>query len=308
MISVIIATYNHRNFILDTLESVWRQSPGYEIIVVNDGSPDDTERLLAPLEAQGRIRYFRQENRGQAAARNRGLHEARGEYVAFLDDDDLWPPDKLAWQEAVLERHPDAALVYGEHLCLMPDGQTRAPAPLPRPQGSVYDAFLEACRISSPGQTLIRTDALRAIGGFDESIRHSDDWDMYLRLARHGAFLYENRLALYYRLHDRNASVRLATEHAANHWKVVWKHMGWRFFTMNAHRRNAAHYFTPRLLRCGDEARRTGEYAGARRAYLHALCFAPGLAFRRSFWGRMAGGLLHRPPQQDAAPAGASRK
>jgi glycosyltransferase involved in cell wall biosynthesis len=99
LISVIIPTYRHRDFILRTLDSVFAQTRGdYEIIVVNDGSPDDTKTVLTPLVDAGRIRYVEQPNGGQSQARNRGLELARGKYIAFLDDDDLWPPDKLEWQ------------------------------------------------------------------------------------------------------------------------------------------------------------------------------------------------------------------
>src|SRR5271170_3450676 len=98
-VSVVIPTYNHRDFVVEALESVFAQTfTDYEVIVVNDGSPDDTAAVLRPYIESGRIRYIEQENRGQAGARNRGLAEARGEFVAYLDDDDLWLRDKLAWQ------------------------------------------------------------------------------------------------------------------------------------------------------------------------------------------------------------------
>ena len=96
-VSIVIPTYQHCDFILRTLSSVFEQSLGdYEIIVVNDGSKDDTATVLAPLVDAGRITYIEQENRGQSHARNVGLSRARGEYIAFLDDDDIWPPEKLA--------------------------------------------------------------------------------------------------------------------------------------------------------------------------------------------------------------------
>ena len=94
-VSVIIPTYNHVDYVAETLETVFAQTFGdYEVIVVNDGSPDGTAEVLRPSREAGRIRYIEQANAGQAAARNRGLAEARGEFIAFLDDDDLWPPDK----------------------------------------------------------------------------------------------------------------------------------------------------------------------------------------------------------------------
>ena len=113
-VSVVIPTYNHSQYILSTIDSVFAQNyKGYEVIVINDGSPDDTAQVLKPLVEQNRIQYIEQENRGQAAARNRGLEVARGEFVAFLDDDDLWPPDKLEWQVAYLASHAEAVAVGG---------------------------------------------------------------------------------------------------------------------------------------------------------------------------------------------------
>src|SRR5260370_24652309 len=102
-VSVVIPAYRHRDFVLATLDSVFSQAfTDYEVIVINDGSSDDTTELLRPLAASGHIRYFEQANAGQATSRNRGIHAARGEFIALLDDDDLWPPDKLEWQVEAL--------------------------------------------------------------------------------------------------------------------------------------------------------------------------------------------------------------
>lgn len=204
-VSVIIPTHNHGNLISQTLDSVFAQTfQDYEVIVVNDGSTDDTEQVLAPLARQGRISYLAQGNRGQAAARNHGLTRAKGQFIAFLDDDDLWPSDKLQWQVEILKEQPDTVLVYG--LCNefgLREGQTPAPD---APNGDVADRFLEFNYIVSPGSTLIRADALRRIEGFDTRIWGADDWDLYLRLARIGKFAYRDRLALWYRCHLNNAS------------------------------------------------------------------------------------------------------
>src|SRR4051794_22002333 len=114
LVSVIIPTYKHRDYVLRTLESVFAQTfTDYEIIVVNDGSPDDTADVLRPLVEAGRIRYIEQPNAGQASARNRGIAEARGEFIAMLDDDDLWPAGKLEWQVAEMHRDSDAVVIYG---------------------------------------------------------------------------------------------------------------------------------------------------------------------------------------------------
>jgi len=176
-----------------------------EVIVVNDGAADSTARLLAPWVERRRIRYLEQPRRGPAAARNLSLSVARGEFVALLDDDDVWPRDKLAWQVAAMRSEPRAVLVYGSMETMgepphyrFPDGEA--------PHGRVCDAFLERNWIRSLGQTLIRHDSLRAAGGFDERLWGADDWDLYLRLSTLGEFLYDPRCALHYRVHPSNAS------------------------------------------------------------------------------------------------------
>ncbi|MGA8478958.1 MAG: glycosyltransferase family A protein [Chthoniobacterales bacterium] len=95
-VAVVIPTYNRSSYILETLRSVFAQTfTDYEVIVINDGSPDDTAKLLEPLVKTRRIRYFEQKNAGQASARNKGIQEAKGKFIAFFDDDDIWPPCSL---------------------------------------------------------------------------------------------------------------------------------------------------------------------------------------------------------------------
>ncbi len=224
-VSVIIPTYKHRDFVQETLQSVFAQTfTDYEVIVVNDGSPDDTADVLKPLAEAGRIRYIEQENQGQGAARNRGLAEARGEFVALLDDDDLWPPDKLEWQVACLRADPAAALVYGYRETFGTDAGDIKPKE-DAPSGQVRTAFLQDNCITSPGQTLIRTAALRVIGGCDTSVWGADDWDLYIRLAGQGEFVYRYRLALYYRTHLSNASKNTERMYH-NSCRVQYKHLG----------------------------------------------------------------------------------
>ncbi|HFD31629.1 MAG TPA: glycosyltransferase family 2 protein [Gammaproteobacteria bacterium] len=112
-VSVIIPTYNRSKYIAETLESVFNQSfKNYEIIIINDGSTDDTEKILEPY--RDRIIYKKIKNQGVAFARNEGMKLARGKYIAYLDDDDLYLPWKLEVQVAILEKHPDIALTYTE--------------------------------------------------------------------------------------------------------------------------------------------------------------------------------------------------
>ncbi|MEM1211382.1 MAG: glycosyltransferase family 2 protein [Planctomycetota bacterium] len=224
-VSVIIPAYGHAGVIGQTLDSVLAQSfQDFEIVIVNDGSPDDTAGAVADYLSDERVRYVEQPNGGQASARNHGLRLARGVYLAYLDDDDLWPTDKLAWQVELLDQHPDAGFVYGCQVCFFPDGREAEDHTKGR-SGDLYERMLDHCFIKSPGQVLFRADAVRAAGGWDESIRGSDDWDLYLRMLKSSTCVGSRRVALRYRLHGTNAS--------HNGWvmakscrRVLVKHLG----------------------------------------------------------------------------------
>jgi glycosyltransferase involved in cell wall biosynthesis len=286
VVSVVIPTFNHRDTIGATLDSVFAQTfREFEVVVVDDGSIDGTAELLRPLAEQGRIRYVRQENAGQSAARNRGLHEAQGEFIAFLDDDDLWPPDKLEWQVEALRERPDAVLAYGEARHLHPDGRLvrRTPSE-PPPDGDAYAKFRLRNWIETPGQTLIRAEALRQVGGFDAAVWGSDDWDLYIRLARRRAFVFRPVVTVDYRLHAGNAS-KQAVRHALNHLVVVRRHIGWNLPLLIRHKRRAAYYFVPNLMAFAERTRSAGENHRALAASALALTFRSRLLLQRRFLG-----------------------
>lgn len=208
-VSVIIPAYNHAEFIGAAIDSVLAQTyRDFEIIVVNDGSSDDTEEVLRPYIERGQVRYINQENQGVAAARNRGAAQAAGEYFAFLDDDDRWPPDKLEWQVAAMDSS-NMVMVGG-----MNDAE-RLPAPLEvlaRAQHQTLKTtdFFERNPFGSPGQTMIRRSAFESVGGFDTEVWGVDDHDLWIRLSCLGEIRKYWRLALFYRFHDANASLDYA--------------------------------------------------------------------------------------------------
>jgi glycosyltransferase involved in cell wall biosynthesis len=205
-VSVIVPAYGHARLILETLESVFAQSyRDFELIVINDGSPDDTAKVLAPLVASGTIRYFEQPNQGVAVTRNFGISQAAGEYIALLDDDDLWLPDKLEWQVAAMD---DRTLVGigGEAEYLTPCGIERE-----RPITGTADylelkQFFKGNPFNSPGQVLFRKAAFEKGARFDPEIWGADDLDFWMELTKHGKILKISRLCLQYRIHDSNAS------------------------------------------------------------------------------------------------------
>ena len=208
-VSVIIPTYQHCGYILRTLSSVFEQSLGdYEIIVVNDGSTDDTAAIVGPLIEAGRIRYIEQENCGQSRARNAGLALARGEYIAFLDDDDLWPTNKLASQVAYLDSNPSVGMVGGTFRMIDENDVPGRAGPFY--PSITFETLFTANPFHSPGQTLIRAGLLREIGGLNSTIWGADDWDLWFRIAKVSTIVMRDEIALYYRLHPHNASRQTA--------------------------------------------------------------------------------------------------
>ncbi len=207
-VSVVIPTYKHRDFVRATLDSVFAQTyTDHEVIVVNDGSPDDTAEVLRPLVEAGRIRYIAQENQGQAAARNRGIAEAQGEFIALLDDDDQWPPDKLQWQVEALASHRDVGMVAGPADTFDMTGRHLSKTDfIPEID---FDMLFLSNPLISPGQTLIRTALLKELGGLNAQIWGADDWDLWFRIAKHSRILMKDRVALFYQVHPGNASGQL---------------------------------------------------------------------------------------------------
>jgi glycosyltransferase involved in cell wall biosynthesis len=200
--SVIIAAYNVEGFIGPAVESALGQThPEVEVIVVNDGSTDDTASALAPF--RDRIRYVEQPNRGLAAARNRGLEEARGTYVALLDGDDLWLPHRLESMISFLEGHPEIGFATSDAFFMNggPASSERYYQQLPggfRAEDQAY-WILEYNFIL--GMAVVRRRLFDLYGTFDESLRTSEDWDLWIRFVLGGerAGLVDEPLAYYRR-------------------------------------------------------------------------------------------------------------
>ncbi len=180
-LSVIVPAFNAVRLLPEAIGSIRQQGwPGLEIVVVDDGSADDTARILNELPG-GDLVLIRQPNRGPAAARNRGIEAARGEWIAFLDADDLWLPGKLSTQMNALQNSSDAAFCYGDAVCRDPQGgEFRR-----RVRALHRDLLLDL--LVGPefgtGSVLVRRGCFEAIGLFDPELRTGEDWDMWIRLA-----------------------------------------------------------------------------------------------------------------------------
>ncbi len=188
LVSVVIPAYNAAPYIADALDSVFAQTfRSFEIIVVNDGSPDTAtlEQALQPYLS--RIRYLRQENRGPSAARNLAIRKGRGKYMAFLDSDDLWLPKHLGRQLESFAREPDLGLVYANAVYFkenVPLGTAFASVPQSGPV-TLESLLEEKCTINTSSVVASR-EALLRVGLFDENINRCEDFDLWLRLANDG--------------------------------------------------------------------------------------------------------------------------
>ena len=209
LVSVVIPAYRCAAYIVQGIESVLNQSfTNHEIIVVNDGSPD-TAQLEAVLKPYvGRIRYFKQPTKGPSGARNTGVRNAFGKYVAFLDGDDYWTSDHLAKNVSILEANPDLALVYSDCI-LVKDGQPYSRVFLAQDQSSqvTFESLLLQRSTISTSSVVASRRAVLSAGGFDEEIYRCEDFDMWLRLAFSGCRMsYHPDAEVYHRVHDVSLS------------------------------------------------------------------------------------------------------
>jgi len=204
--TIVIPVYGRTEYIRAAVDSALAQTyPHREIIVVDDGSPHDVRGVLA--ERLGKVRYLHQKNGGLSAARNLGLREAEGKYVAFLDDDDLLEPAKLEKQIRILEARPEAGLVYSD---CYEFGHPGVPKLNPatgrdRPPEEFPEAFFLQPNVRIP-TVLLRRDCFRSCGLFDESLPQHEDGDMLLRFALRREAVFSDYPSARVRHHARRMS------------------------------------------------------------------------------------------------------
>jgi hypothetical protein len=212
-VSVIIPTFNRRAYVQEAIDSVLAQTyTGYEIIVIDDGSTDGTGEALRERYGD-KIVYEWQENQGESVARNRGIALAQGEYIAFLDSDDLWLPEKLEKQVAYLGEHPEVGAVFAESWVIDAAGQklgddkasngiTAEDLSL---QGLCYDDALLL-----PSSAVFRQTALQRAGGFDTEIHHGEDYEFFARVRMVCLFSHLAEPLACHRRHGLNQSIHSA--------------------------------------------------------------------------------------------------
>ncbi|MCD6162696.1 MAG: glycosyltransferase family 2 protein [candidate division Zixibacteria bacterium] len=182
-VSVIIPVYNSTGFIDEALQSVFAQTfKDYEIIIINDGSTDNTKQVIEKYS--DKIRYFYQENRGPAAARNNGIKKAKGEYIAFIDSDDIWHPEKLKMQVSILDSNQNIGMVFTENSLFDENGVYESSLGKRKRlmHGNLAENIFLYSYVATP-TVMIRREVFDNIGLFEESIKMAEDDNMWIRIA-----------------------------------------------------------------------------------------------------------------------------
>lgn len=207
LISVIIPAYNAEKTIRETIKSVIGQTfVDWELIVVNDGSQDRTLEVASQIN-DSRIKVFSYSNAGASASRNRGFEKSAGEYIAFLDADDLWTPDKLESQLNALQSHPEAGVAYSWTDYIDEFGRFLNSGWHLSYSGDVYSKLLVRNFLESGSNMLIKRGALNEAGGFDESLMGAEERDLSFRLAVKCDFISVKKIQVLYRQHINSKSI-----------------------------------------------------------------------------------------------------
>ncbi|QUY44736.1 glycosyltransferase [Acaryochloris marina] len=206
-VSVIITTFNSMRFFPETLASVLRQTfSEIEVIVVDDGSSDGISDWITSVE-DSRIIFHSQSNQGVSSARNTGISLARGEYIAFLDGDDVWVPTKVERQVKVLDLHEEVGLVH-TWLALMDEGSRLTGRVMkPHSEGEIWQEIVESNMIAC-SSVMVRRACLDIAGTFDSTLIVAEDWDLWIRVAASYRISVVRALLVQYRIHPSSKSKR----------------------------------------------------------------------------------------------------
>ena len=181
LVSVIIPTYNRAWALAEAIDSVLVQDyNNFELIIVDDGSTDNTPNLLN--EFAGKLKLIRQENAGVSAARNRGIAAARGDFIAFLDSDDTWLPQKLSGQMDFMIRCPEALICQTQEIWIRNNTRVNPRACHKKLSGMIFEPSLALCLVS-PSAVMIKKNLFDKVGYFDERLSACEDYDLWLRVS-----------------------------------------------------------------------------------------------------------------------------
>lgn len=209
-ISAIVPVYNGAQTIRATIASVLQQTfTDFELIVIDDGSTDDTVAVVKEFQ-DPRVVVHSFPNAGQGESRNRGVKLARGEYVSFIDADDLWTPDKLALQWQALQDNLQAAVAYSWTDHIDEAGEFLRCGPHLKFEGNVYQKLIVSDFVGSGSNVLIRKSAFETVGGFAPHLTPAEDWDLWVRLAAKYEFVVVPKVQILYRTAVNSSSFNVA--------------------------------------------------------------------------------------------------
>lgn len=289
-------TYNREHIVGKTIDSILDQSyPNFEIIVVNDGSTDGTSLVLQEYVKRypGKVVVIHQNNAGQVRARNRGIAESAGEFVAFLDSDDTWEKEKLSLQIPLFRGN--VGLVYSGINEVDSEGRiTRTVLPETDMRGDIYPHLLVKNRMTG-GSVVVTRKALNEAGLFDESFRAAENWDLWIRISRNFDVDFVSKPLVNYMRHSGNMSVdgRRMGEGA---WSILQKHlpsMPRQKHLVRSYREAYANYY----YQLGVEYFGQRRYTDARENFLRCWKYRPNyqdslLRLIRTLMGVRLNGLL----------------
>ncbi len=208
-ISVVIPVFNGEKTIQETIQSVLAQThTDLELIIINDGSRDRTADLVGNID-DDRLHLFSYENAGLAASRNRGIERSTGEYISFLDADDLWTKDKLELQLQALENNPQAAVAYSWTDFIDEDSNFFRPGCHISVNGKVGEQLLLVNVIENGSNVLVRKAVFDRVGNFDTELSTAADWDMWLRIAKEYEFVAVPTVQVLYRFSPSSMSAQI---------------------------------------------------------------------------------------------------
>jgi len=204
-ISVIIPTFNRAHCLLPAIESACNQThPAHEILIIDDGSTDDTRKIVSA--GFPGVRYHYQDNGGVSHARNTGIRLATGDWIALLDSDDQWHPNKLERQARALQENPAYEICHSDEIWIRNGKRVNPMNKHTKKGGHIFRHSLPRCAIS-PSSVLISKQLLEEIGAFDERLPACEDYDLWLRLcARHPVLYLDELLTIKYGGHDDQLS------------------------------------------------------------------------------------------------------
>ncbi len=210
LVSIIIPAYNAQKYIRETIQSVLDQTySNWELIIVNDGSNDNTEEIVERFN-DPRLRYFKQPNAGVSTSRNNGLEMSKGEYIAFLDADDIWLPDNLSEKITFLEHHQDCGLVHGDTQVINEKSEKQKIIYQGK-SGWILDDLLlwNGCCIPAPSSILIQRNIIKKTGNWDPQLSTAADQEFFFRVAKNFKIGRIPKVLSLYREHTENMHLNI---------------------------------------------------------------------------------------------------